>query len=95
MEVKRMIINEFELEILIVDAVNKALAQQDRSVYQGFADVKRFIEISGISKRDMEDRVIPHPEFEGCVTRFDGGSKRYIHINSGLQALDRILLGRR
>lgn len=90
-----MIFNENELKTLIVDAVNQALTRQDVQDYQGYADVKRFIEISGISKRDMEDRVIPHPEFKGCVSRFDGGTKRYIHINNGLQALDRILLGRR
>lgn len=90
-----MLINELELKALIEDAVNKALAQQNSYVYQGYADVKQFIEISGISKRDIEDRVIPHPDFKHCVARFDGGTKRYIHINNGLQALDSMLLGRR
>lgn len=86
--------DEIAFQTLVSDAVKQALAQQDNQVYQGYADVKQFIEISGISKRDMEDRVIPHPAFEHCVARFDGGSKRYIHIANGLQALDNILLRR-
>lgn len=86
--------DEIAFQTLVSDAVKQALAQQDNQVYQGYADVKQFIEISGISKRDMEDRVIPHPAFKHCVARFDGGSKRYIHIANGLQALDNILLRR-
>lgn len=58
---KSMIINEIELKYLIIEAINTALAPQDKQIYQGYVDVKRFIEISGISKRDMEDRVIPYP----------------------------------
>lgn len=85
-----MIIDEQAFKSLIHDAVNQALKQQDTQVYQGYADVKQFIEISGISKRDMEDRVIPHPDFKHCVCRFDGGAKRYIHIKNGLIALDQI-----
>lgn len=86
--------DETAFKTLVKDAVNQALAQQDNQLFRGYADVKQFIEISGISKRDMEDRVIPHPAFKHCVARFDGGSKRYIHIANGLQALDNILLRR-
>lgn len=50
-----------KLNCLIIEAINTALAQLDKQIYQGYVDVKRFIEISGISKRDMEDRVIPYP----------------------------------
>lgn len=86
-----MLFNTDEFQYLVRMAVRQELSQQDGQVYRGYADVKQFIEISGISKRDMEDRVIPHPEFEHCVGRFDGGMKRYIHIRDGLAALDRIL----
>lgn len=79
---------------LVSEAVKQALAQKDTQKYHGYADVKQFIDISGISKRDMEDRVIPHPKFKGCVARFEGGTKRYIHIENGLHALDNILLKR-
>ncbi len=75
--------------------VNQALAQQDNQLFHGYADVKQFMEISGMSKRDMEDRVIPHPDFKHCVRRFDGANKRYIHIRDGLSALDNILISRR
>ena len=50
-------------------------------------DAKRF-------KRWVTSEVLPHPAFKHCVARFDGGSKRYIHIANGLQALDNILLRR-
>lgn len=89
-----MLFNPEEFQALIREAVRQELSQQDNQVYQGYADVKQFIEISGIPKRDMEDRVIPHPDFKHCVRRFDGGSKRYIHIKDGLEALDEILLKR-
>lgn len=84
-----MLIDEQAFKSLIQDAVKQAV-KQDEQVYQGYADVKQFIEISGISKRDMEDRVIPHPNFRHCVCRFEGGAKRYIHIRDGLDALDKI-----
>ena len=37
---------------------------------------------------------LSHPAFEHCVARFDGSTKRYIHIVKGLEALDEILLKR-
>ena len=87
-----MIFNEQAFKTLIQDAVKEALAQQDNQIFYGYADVKKFIEISGISENDMERKVLSHPAFEHCVARFDGGNKRYIHITKGLQALDNILL---
>jgi len=84
--------DENKFQALVAEAVKQALKQQGAQEYYGYADVKQFIEISGISKRDMEDRVIPHPEFKHCVSRFDGGHKRYIHIRKGLDALDKILI---
>ena len=86
--------DEAAFKSLIQDAVNQALAQRDNQLFHGYADVKQFIKISGISENDMERKVLSHPAFEHCVARFDGGSKRYIHIANGLQALDNILLRR-
>lgn len=86
--------DESAFKSLIQDAVKEALAQQDNQLFHGYADVKQFIKISGISENDMERKVLSHPAFEHCVARFDGGSKRYIHIANGLQALDNILLRR-
>ena len=86
--------DESAFKSLVQDAVKEALAQQDNQLFHGYADVKQFIKISGISENDMERKVLSHPAFEHCVARFDGGSKRYIHIANGLQALDNILLRR-
>ena len=86
--------DESAFKSLIQDAVKEVLAQQDNQLFHGYADVKQFIKISGISENDMERKVLSHPAFEHCVARFDGGSKRYIHIANGLQALDNILLRR-
>lgn len=86
--------DESAFKSLIQDAVKEALYRQDKQVYQGYADVKQFIKISGISENDMERKVLSHPEFEHCVARFDGSTKRYIHIVKGLEALDEILLKR-
>ena len=89
-----MLIDESAFKSLIQDAVKEALSRQDKQVYQGYADVKQFIKISGISENDMERKVLSHPAFEHCVARFDGSKKRYIHIVKGLEALDEILLKR-
>ena len=86
-----MLIDEQAFKSLIQDAVKQAM-KQDEQVYHGYADIKQFIEISGISKRHLEEKVIPHPKFKHCVCRFDGSMKRYIHIRKGLDALDKILI---
>lgn len=88
-----MLFNENAMKSLIREAIREEIKQHETQEfkYMGYADVKQFIEISGISKRDMEDRVIPHPLFKNCVCRFDGGTKRYIHIQEGLQAINNIL----
>ena len=86
--------DESAFKSLIREAVNDALSRQDKQVYQGYADVKQFIEISGISENDLEKKVLRHPYFEHCVVRFDDSTKRYIHIVKGLEALDNILLRR-
>ena len=83
--------DERAFKSLIQDAVKQAM-KQDEQVYNGYADIKQFIEISGISKRHLEEKVIPHPKFKHCVCRFDGSMKRYIHIRKGLDALDKILI---
>ena len=87
-----MLFNTDEFQYLVRMAVRQELSQQDDQVYRGYADVKQFIEISGISKRHLEEKVIPHPQFKHCVCRFDGSMKRYIHIRKGLDALDEILV---
>ena len=86
-----MFIDEQAFKSLIQDAVKQAM-KQDEQVYHGYADVKQFIKISGISENDMERKVLSHPAFEHCVCRFDGSMKRYIHIRKGLDALDKILI---
>ncbi|WP_052255814.1 hypothetical protein [Salinicoccus sp. YB14-2] len=84
--------DESAFKSLIQDAVKEALSQQDNQLFHGYADVKQFIKISGISENDMERKVLSHPAFEHCVCRFDGSMKRYIHIRKGLDALDKILI---
>ncbi|MBF9282549.1 hypothetical protein I3V48_00915 [Staphylococcus epidermidis] len=49
--------------------------------YIGFADVGKFVQISGISKDDFEKKIAPNKEFQAnCMYRFGKGNKRYIKI---------------
>lgn len=84
------------LKSLMREAVREELSQQsDQQEFQGYAPVSKFIGISGISKRDLEEKVIPHPEFKDCITTLDGGgTKRYVHVKRGLEAIDKIMIRR-
>ena len=84
-----MLINEQAFKAAIHEAVQEALQQQNTQTYEGFADVKEFIEISGISKWDLEQKFMPHPEFKQHVHRLDG-QKRYIDIKPALEAIRNI-----
>lgn len=47
----------------------------------GFADVKEFKRISGISENDLERKVFANKGFqEKCMYRFGNGNKRYIKV---------------
>lgn len=46
--------------------------------YIGFADVKQFAKVSGISKDDLEEKNFSNKSFqEKCMYRFGKGNKRY------------------
>lgn len=52
----------------------------------GFADVKEFKKISGISENDLERKVFPNKGFqEKCMYRFGNGNKRYIKVKLALE----------
>lgn len=89
MEVFLVLINEEAFKATIFEAVTEALGKQNKPKYHGFADIKSFIEISGISKWDLEHKFIPHPEFRKHVYKIDG-QKRYIDIEPALEAARRI-----
>ncbi|MFQ3853679.1 hypothetical protein ABLV90_09560 [Staphylococcus sp. 2S1] len=57
--------------------------------YIGFADAKEFINISGISRDDLEDKVYPNEEFqEACMYRFGKGNKRYIKVRPRIDFIE-------
>ncbi|MFQ3906438.1 hypothetical protein ABLV94_15230 [Staphylococcus sp. Mo2-7] len=57
--------------------------------YIGFADAKEFINISGISRDDLEDKVYPNKEFqEACMYRFGKGNKRYIKVRPAIDFIE-------
>ncbi|MFQ3871302.1 hypothetical protein [Staphylococcus sp. Mo2-1] len=57
--------------------------------YIGFADAKEFINISGISRDDLEDKVYPNKEFqEACMYRFGKGNKRYIKVRPTIDFIE-------
>ena len=72
----------YMLEIL------KEILQEQK--YPEYSDTNQFLEISGISKNDFERKIVHHSEFEHCVHRLDENHKRYIHTQSGLDALKKI-----
>lgn len=52
----------------------------------GFADAKKFTEVSGISRNDLEKHVYSNREFQQtCMYRFGKGNKRYIEVESALR----------
>lgn len=87
-----MLINEEAFKATIHEAVVEALGSQSEQKYYGFADVKKFIDISGISKWDLENKFIPHPEFKTHVYKIDG-QKRYIDVLPALEAARKIFKG--
>ncbi|PKD98221.1 hypothetical protein CW717_08900 [Macrococcoides caseolyticum] len=61
--------------------------------YIGFADVKQFVKISGISKSDLEKKVLTDLEFQRkFVFRFEDSKKRYIKIKGALNYIENSLL---
>lgn len=87
-----MLINEEAFKATIHEAVVEALSSQSEKKYYGFADVKSFIEISGVSKWDMENKFIPHPDFKKHVYKLDG-NKRYIDVKPALETMRKIFKG--
>lgn len=84
-----MLINEKAFKSTIQEAVIEALQSQNTQQYEGFADVSSFLEISGVSKWDLEHKFIPHPEFKKHVYQMEG-RKRYIDITPALEAMRKI-----
>lgn len=82
--------NEQAFKTLVQDAVSEALRNQQETQYEGFANVEQFIEISGISKYDLEYKLMPHERFKQHVYRFDG-HKRYIDIRPALDSIRSIM----
>lgn len=61
--------------------------------YIGFADAIKFVEISGISKNDLEKHVYSNKEFqERCMYRFGKNHKRYIEIRPAIDFIKQNLL---
>ncbi|MEB5793320.1 hypothetical protein [Staphylococcus hominis] len=59
----------------------------------GFADVKKFIEISGISKDDFEKKISCNKGFqEACMYRFGKGAKRYIKVDKAIDYIENQLM---
>lgn len=52
----------------------------------GFADVKEFKKVSGISENDLERKVFANKGFqEKCMYRFGNGNKRYIKVKPAIE----------
>lgn len=85
-----MLIDEKAFKSLVADAVAEALKNQKEEKYSGFANAEQFIEISGISKYDLEYKLMPHPQFKQHVYRFDG-HKRYIDVQPALNSVKNIM----
>lgn len=61
--------------------------------YIGFADVGKFVQISGISKDDFEKKIAPNKEFQAnCMYRFGKGNKRYIKITKPIDFIENNLM---
>lgn len=85
-----MLLDEQAFRALVAEAVADALSKQSHEQYEGFADATRFMEISGISKHDLEEKLMPHPTFNQHVYRLDG-RKRYIDIKPALDSIRQIM----
>lgn len=61
--------------------------------YIGFADAIKFVEISGISKNDLEKHVYSNKGFqERCMYRFGKNHKRYIEIRPAIDFIKQNLM---
>lgn len=79
-----------ELEKSIIEIVKNATSEEK---YIGFADVKQFVKISGISKSDLEKKVLSDFGFQRkFVYRFEGSNKRYIKVKGSLDYIENSLL---
>ena len=59
----------------------------------GFADAKKFVKASGISRDDLETKVYPDKGFqEACMYRFGRGNKRYIKIRPAIEFIEQNIL---
>lgn len=80
-------LSSFEQSVL--EIVRNALPQQK---YVGFADVKQFLILSGVSENDFEKKVVVDPGFKKFVKRFEGSTKRYIKVAPAIDYIDKYLL---
>lgn len=85
-----MLIDEQAFKASIQEAVIEAINSQKQDEYEGFANVERFIKISGISKFDLEEKLMVNPIFTEHVYRLQG-TKRYIDIKPALESVRKIM----
>lgn len=61
----------------------------------GFADVKDFIKISGLSEGDLEKKVLCNTDFKKeCMFRFGKGNKRYIKVDKAISFIEKNIMFR-
>ncbi len=80
----------FDLKFLrnfIMDILREFFGEQEKQKYAEYTDVKGFCKISGISENDFDKKLTLNADFRNCIYKLDGGNKRYIHTESGLEAL--------
>ncbi|MCJ1667821.1 hypothetical protein MT340_005220 [Staphylococcus sp. NRL 16/872] len=59
----------------------------------GFADVKEFVKISGLSKDDFEKKIASNKGFQQeCMYRFEGSRKRYIKVRKAIDYIENNLM---
>ena len=77
---------------LVQEAVTEALNEQRQDQYEGFADMVKFREISGISRHDIEEKLMPLPQFRQHVYRLSG-QKRYVDVKPALEVVREVMEG--
>lgn len=60
--------------------------------YIGFADVKEFVKISGLSKDDFEKKVASNQQFKKFIYKFEDSRKRYIKVKPALEFIENNLM---
>lgn len=75
----------------IEQAIKRAIesAQPD---FVGYADVKEFSKISGISPSDLEKKVLSDRGFKKFIYRFENSNKRYIKVKPALQYIESLMI---